>query len=173
MKYFWIIAVLAAASSAHAATGLAELKATSSTSTVHGTVVLADTPAGLHLKATLSDVPPGTHAFHIHEFGSCADRAKAAGSHYNPLGAPHGQVLKTDIHHAHAGDLGNVTADAGGHAAVEATIPGVTLSSSPYTVAGRAFILHEKVDDFSQPAGNAGGRIACGPIVLTSGPAAP
>jgi len=32
-------------------------------------------------------------------------------------------------------------------------------------------ILHEKVDDFSQPVGNAGGRIACGSIVLT-GPVA-
>ena len=35
---------------------------------------------------------------------------KAAGSHYNPMGAPHGQVLKDGMQHAHAGDLGNITA---------------------------------------------------------------
>jgi Cu-Zn family superoxide dismutase len=34
-------------------------------------------------------------------------------------------------------------------------------------VAGRAFVLHEKADDFGQPVGNAGSRIGCGPIVLT------
>jgi Cu-Zn family superoxide dismutase len=35
------------------------------------------------------------------------------------------------------------------------------------TVAGRAVVVHEQEDDFSQPVGNAGGRIACGPIVIT------
>ncbi|MBI3323135.1 MAG: superoxide dismutase family protein, partial [Candidatus Omnitrophica bacterium] len=29
---------------------------------------------------------------------------------------------------------------------------------------GRSLILHEKVDDFGQPLGNAGGRIGCGVI---------
>jgi Cu-Zn family superoxide dismutase len=34
-------------------------------------------------------------------------------------------------------------------------------------VGGRAIILHEKMDDFSQPTGNAGGRIGCGTIIVT------
>ena len=36
-------------------------------------------------------------------------------------------------------------------------------------MSGRAVIIHEKADDFSQPAGNAGGRIACGLIGLVPG----
>ena len=38
---------------------------------------------------------------------------------------------------------------------------------APHAVAGRAFILHEKQDDFGQPTGNAGGRIGCGKIDTT------
>lgn len=153
------------------ATGVAEVQGTAPSSSIKGTVQFADTPAGLKVSAQLTGVPTGQHAFHIHEFGSCVDSGKAAGGHYNPMSAPHGQVLKDGIQHAHAGDLGNITAGADGKAVVEAVIPGVTLTGGPYSVAGRAVILHEKVDDFSQPAGNAGSRIGCGPIVI-NGPVA-
>jgi Cu-Zn family superoxide dismutase len=148
-----------------AASANAELKNTGDNSPF-GTVHFEDTPAGLQISGQLANVPPGTHAFHIHEFGSCADLGKAAGSHYNPEHAPHGQVMKDGMHHAHAGDLGNVTVAANGSASIQVTVPGVTLAEGKYTVGGRAVILHEKVDDFSQPAGNAGGRIGCGPILL-------
>jgi len=154
-----------------AAMGVANVQGTAPGSTISGTVKFEDTAGGLKVSAQLTGVPAGPHAFHIHEFGSCDDMGKAAGSHYNPLKSPHGEVLKVGIHHAHAGDLGNITAGADGTAALEAVIPGVTLSGGKYDVAGRAVILHEKVDDFSQPAGNAGGRIGCGPIVLVGAPA--
>ena len=166
MKGAWIgLTVLAFTTvSGFGANGMANIKGTSAGSPLRGTVTLEDTASGLHVKAVLSGVPAGVHAFHIHEFGDCADMAKAAGSHYNPLSAPHGQVLKQGIQHAHAGDLGNVTADAAGNVSMDATIPNLTLSSGPYTVAGRAFVVHEKVDDWSQPTGNAGGRVACGVV---------
>ncbi|MBI2167628.1 MAG: superoxide dismutase family protein, partial [Candidatus Omnitrophica bacterium] len=48
----------------------------------------------------------------------------------------------------------------------EKVVPGLTLKEGEYAVAGRALILHEKEDDFGQPTGNAGGRIACGVIQL-------
>ncbi len=164
-----LMMVMGIAARSWAATGVAELKGTAAGSSISGTVKLEDTGSGLKLGAELNGVPPGPHAFHIHEFGSCADSGKAAGSHYNPMAAPHGQVLKDGIQHSHAGDLGNVTADKDGKASIEAVIPGVTLTGGAYAVAGRAVILHEKVDDFSQPVGNAGGRIGCGPILLVTG----
>lgn len=171
---YW--AVLAASlslgvSGGWAAMGVANVQGTAPGSSIGGTVKFEDTAAGLKVSAQLTGVPPGEHAFHIHEFGSCDDMGKAAGSHYNPLKSPHGDVVKSGIHHAHAGDLGNITAAADGTASLEKVIPGVTLTDGKYNVAGRAVILHEKMDDFSQPAGNAGSRIGCGPIVLVGAPA--
>ncbi len=80
--------------------------------------------------------------------------------------AMHGDVLKAGVKKAHAGDMGNITAGSDGTAAVEVTIKKVSLSGGKHDVAGRALVVHEKADDFSQPAGNAGGRIACGVIVI-------
>lgn len=151
-----------------AATATAEIKGTDPSSTIKGTVTLEDTSGGMQVKAQLIHVPPGQHGFHIHEFGSCADQAKAAGSHYNPTGAQHGMVMKDGVKNAHAGDMGNITADQSGSATLSALIPGVTVTGGQYTVGGRAIVLHEKADDFGQPVGNAGGRIGCGPILLTS-----
>jgi Cu-Zn family superoxide dismutase len=134
---------------------------------VSGIVVLQDSPAGLKIDADITQAPPGLHAFHIHEFGSCADNAKAAGSHYNPAGHPHGNALKDGIMKTHAGDFGNLTIDANGRGSLHVMIPGLALSHGDAPVAGRAFVLHEKADDFSQPAGNAGSRIGCGTILIT------
>jgi Cu-Zn family superoxide dismutase len=161
-----LLLAIGIAGRSQAAKGVAEIKGTADNSPL-GTVTLEDTADGLKINVQLAGVPPGPHAFHIHEFGSCLDMGKAAGSHYNPLSMPHGQVMKDGIHHAHAGDLGNITVAADGSATLEAVIRGISLTGSPYDVAGRAVVLHEKVDDFSQPAGNAGGRIGCGTIIIT------
>lgn len=155
-----------------AATAIAEVKGTAQGSTISGTVMFQEVANDLQVRAMLSGVPAGEHGFHIHEFGSCADSGKAAGSHYNPLSAPHGQILKEGMGHAHAGDFGNIKAGADGTVMFDAVVPGLALLGGGSTVAGRAVILHEKNDDFSQPVGNAGGRIGCGPIVLI-GPVAP
>jgi Cu-Zn family superoxide dismutase len=132
---------------------------------VSGTVMLQDTPGGLKIDAQITQAPAGTHAFHIHEFGSCDGQGKAAGSHYNPANHPHGNAIKDGIAKTHAGDFGNLTVGADGKGSLQATLSGLSLTGKT-PVAGRAFILHEKTDDFSQPAGNAGERIGCGPIVL-------
>src|ERR1035438_3218426 len=104
------LVVIGLASRGWAAMGVAEVKGTALNSPISGTVHFEDTAGGLKVSVALAGVPAGPHAFHIHEFGSCADSGKAAGGHYNPLSAPHGQVLKDGIQHAHAGDLGNITA---------------------------------------------------------------
>ena len=155
------------AAGVQAETGVANIKGTAMNSLLKGTVTLVDTPAGLKVDARLTGLPPGQHGFHIHEFGSCDDMGKAAGGHYNPENAMHGMVVKDGVMKAHAGDLGNITAGTDGNATLEAVIPDVTLTGSKHSVLGRAFIVHEKVDDFSQPVGNAGTRIGCGAIVMT------
>lgn len=106
--------------------------------------------------------PNATHGFHIHENGSCQDNGNAAGGHFNPLGSSHGKY-NTAQHHA--GDLPSLQADANGIAVVNVQTPNLRLSSGPNGVVNRALIVHANADDYtSQPAGNAGARIACAVI---------
>ena len=133
---------------------------------VVGEVALSDTPQGLLVEAHLIGVPPGSHGFHIHQFGSCDDLGMGAGPHFNPNNAPHGDVIKQGVNGVHPGDLGNITAGGDGVADYRVFIEGLTLTQGPFSVAGRGIILHTSPDDFGQPAGNAGGRIACGTITL-------
>ena len=162
-----VSSLLIGAAPAWSATGVANVQGTSAASKATGQIAFTDTKEGLKVSGNLSHLPPGDHGFHIHEFGDCGDTGKAAGSHYNPAGAPHGLLSKDGMKKAHAGDLGNLTATADGTATVDAILPGVTLNGAGANVAGRAVIVHEKNDDFGQPVGNAGGRIGCGPIVIT------
>ena len=161
------LAVCLAVSSGWAETAKAVISGTSDPASVSGVVNLQDTPGGLQVDAQISKAPPGAHAFHIHEFGACDDTGKAAGGHYNPAGHPHGNTMKAGVSKVHAGDFGNLTIAADGTGSLKTVVPGLTLSHGKYSVAGRAFVLHEKADDFSQPTGNAGSRIGCGPIIVT------
>jgi len=129
-------------------------------------VTFEDVLDGVRVTARLTGVPPGRHGFHVHEFGSCEDAGEAAGGHYNPLGSRHGEVFREGVEKAHAGDMGNITAGKDGTAVLEVKIPGVSLTGGKFAFAGRALVLHQKADDFGQPAGNAGGRVGCGIIVL-------
>ena len=150
-----------------AATGTAAIEGTADGSDIGGSLKFEDTDKGLKVTGTLENIPTGDHGFHIHEFGDCSDEGKGAGGHFNPDQHPHGDVMKEGVMKVHAGDMGNLVADKEGMAKVDVLIHGVTLNSGKFSVVGRAVIVHEKKDDFGQPTGNAGGRIACGPIVLT------
>ena len=111
----------------------------------------------------LEGLSPGQkHAFHIHQNGDCsAPDAMSAAGHYNPEGKPHG-LPESEMRHA--GDLGNVQADADGKAHYEITVKNMTIAGTLNPIIGRGVIVHAKPDDGSQPVGNAGGRIACGVI---------
>jgi len=102
------------------------------------------------------------HGFHIHEYGDCsAPDATSAGGHYDPHGHEHG------LPHAenrHAGDMGNLEANADGVANFELVVDNFTIAEGDVAIIGRGVIVHEKVDDGGQPTGNAGPRIACGVI---------
>lgn len=105
----------------------------------------------------------GRHAIHIHEFGdaSAAD-GEAAGGHYNPEGHPHAGL---DTAHRHAGDLGNLLADAAGTCQVRISVDNLSIAGARNPIIGRSVVIHAKEDDLtSQPSGNAGPRIAVGVI---------
>ena len=69
---------------------------------------------------------------------------------------------------AHAGDMNNFTVDAKGTAKTTIVNPKVTMGSEPnsiYANSGTALMIHAAADDMkTDPAGNAGDRIACGAI---------
>lgn len=144
---------------------IALIQGTAPDSPIQGIVTLTEIDQGLLIEADLQNVPnPGLHGFHIHENGSCDEMGKAAGGHFNPDQVMHGMVMKDGLEHAHVGDMGNIVVDVNGTAKLSVILPNVALENGKYNVDGLAIILHEKADDFSQPVGNAGGRIACGII---------
>ncbi|MCW5622756.1 MAG: superoxide dismutase family protein [Burkholderiales bacterium] len=158
------VAVLAGCSNVNlrSPTAMAKLAPTKG-SQVSGTVAFAQQGSKVLVEARITGLTPGLHGFHIHERGNCtAADASSAGAHFNPHSSPHagpGASVR------HAGDLGNVEADANGVAVYRAEVDGISLGAGVDSIIGRAVIVHEKVDDLtSQPAGDAGGRLACGLI---------
>lgn len=138
---------------------------------VSGTLTFDKTPNGVRIHGTISGLEPrSVHAMHIHEFGDqSSDDGMAAGSHYNPENHPHGDVSSPT---RHAGDLGNVTADDTGKASVNLTLKDITLADVKNPVIGRGVVIHTRADDFSQPVGNAGGRLGVGVIGVAKADAA-
>ncbi len=161
------LALTAAAPNAQAASATAVIQGTTEGSPISGAATFTDTDSGLQIAIVVANVPPGTHGIHIHQFGACDNAGNAAGGHYNPDSAKHGFLPSDGLAGAHAGDLGNIEVDANGHGTLDLIVPSLTVTGGKYSVAGRALILHEKMDDFGQPTGNAGGRIGCGVIVIT------
>ena len=174
MKSFWVliigVALMSTPSSGWAETAKADIQPTQSNTAgfpVSGTATLIDTPDGLKVTVQVTHVLPGQHGVHIHQYGDCSDGGNAAGGHYNPDKVTHGFLPKDGLTKAHPGDLGNIEVAPDGTGALTIILPGVSLTGDKYHVAGRAIVLHEKVDDFGQPTGNAGARIGCGTILLT------
>ena len=146
------------------ATATAILKGTVPDSKITGTVTLTEQKGGLAVVARISNAPLGAHGFHIHAIGNCGDSGKAAGGHFNPDKSPHGLYPMDGPMKAMAGDMGNINVRADGSGDFSVFMPGLTLNDGKYAVNGLSIILHDKRDDFTQPSGNAGARIACGII---------
>ncbi len=118
--------------------------------------------------------PNSIHGFHIHEVGSCErgdhdddgfeEVAGAAGGHYDPYNTNDHGDRDDDEDDKHAGDFGNVTADASGIARATFTTDVVSLSGTR-PVQNRAVMVHANRDDLeSDPGGMSGDRVACGVI---------
>jgi Cu-Zn family superoxide dismutase len=141
--------------------------ASASGSRVSGKLTLAPMGDGVHISGEVGGLLPNAlSGFHVHEKGDCsAVDASSAGPHFNPAASQHGRA-GTAMHHA--GDMDNIVADAGGVAKVNVHLLGVTLGGGGANdIAGRAVIVHAAPDDYqTQPAGNAGARVACGVIKI-------
>jgi superoxide dismutase, Cu-Zn family len=134
----------------------------------YGTLTLEPTAAGVvRISGALTGLAPGAHGIHFHQVGQCDGAAFAtAGAHVNPTGAQHGLENPRG---PHAGDLPNVFANSAGQMVVDIASPRVPLSSDGPTgvfdADGTALVIHANRDDQrTDPAGNAGERIACGVI---------
>ncbi|HXG46081.1 MAG TPA: superoxide dismutase family protein [Methylomirabilota bacterium] len=128
-----------------------------------GKITFTQEGENVKVVAEIEGLNPGQkHAFHIHQFGDCsAPDAMSAGGHYNPENHEHGLPEKE---HRHAGDLGNLQADAAGKARYEIVVKNISIAGVKNPIIGRGVIIHAKPDDGGQPVGNAGARIACGVI---------
>lgn len=149
---------------------VAEVQGSSAEEGVNGLVYFYQTEMGALLIWSIGGLPVNEEdcgssifAMHIHEGESCSftyegDKTPAptgafpnAGGHYNPYGCPHPY---------HAGDLPPLFSN-GGYAF------GAVLTSrfGVEEVLGKVVIIHGGPDDFkTQPSGNSGPMIACGPI---------
>jgi len=152
------------ASMSHGPSASAVISPTSG-STANGTVMFAQRGDGsVNVTLHLTGVAPGVHGFHVHDKGDCGDNGNAAGGHFNPTGVAHGSP-SAEPHHA--GDFGNVTANAQGVVDVKFNTHAITVAPGPASVVDHAVILHGNPDDLtSQPSGNAGPRIACGVVQM-------
>ena len=122
---------------------------------LRGTVKFYSLPCGTLVVAEITGLPEngiGFFAFHIHEGGDCGGTDFGdTGGHFNP---------GREDHPRHAGDLPPLLSRDG-----RAFLAVVTGRFRVRDVIGRTVVIHQNADDFhSQPAGDAGMKIACGVI---------
>ena len=173
MRYFSVIAVLILCLAmgfvgcGQSAPLTAKATLTDSQGQKVGEAKLTETGNGVKILLVVENLPPGVHAFHFHAKGACnCPDFASAGGHFNPFGKEHG--LKNPKG-PHAGDLPNITVGPDGKATVETVATLVTLKpgekNSLFQPDGTSLMIHANADDeVSDPAGNAGPRIACGTI---------
>jgi superoxide dismutase, Cu-Zn family len=146
-----------------------------------GTVTLSETESGTRVSVEASGLPPGFHGFHIHAVGLCEPDSVSpsdpsmtgdflsAGGHLGAAEADHGH---------HAGDLPSLYIDQSGAGDLTAVTDRFNLDALTDND-GSAVMVHAGPDNFANiperyaPAGadpmtlgtgDAGGRIACGPV---------
>jgi Cu-Zn family superoxide dismutase len=146
-----------------------------------GTVTFTEVEGGMQVSADVTGLPPGFHGFHVHAIGRCApDSASpsdpsmtgdflSAGGHLGAGDADHGE---------HAGDLPTRYVTGSGTGSLTVVTQALNVADLTDND-GSAVLVHAGRDDYANiperyaPAGpdevtrstgDAGGRIACGPV---------
>lgn len=129
---------------------------------VSGTILFDREGDALRVTGTVKGLSPGKHGFHIHEFGDLRDMQKglSTGGHFNPTGSAHGHREGDE---RHAGDFGNIEANAEGVAKIDFTDKVASINGE-HSIIGHGVVVHADEDKFTQPTGDAGGRVAIGVV---------
>ncbi|WP_340588569.1 superoxide dismutase family protein [Erythrobacter alti] len=151
-----------------AATQIASATILNRQGTEVGTARMYSLRGEVTLNASFAGLSEGTHAVHLHGVGNCsAGDFTSAGGHLNPGNNQHGTLNPRG---AHLGDLPNVSISADGSGTMSTILRGTVsaVTNNLFDSDGTAIVVHEGADDYrSDPAGAAGGRVACG--VVTRG----
>lgn len=128
-----------------------------------GHAKLKEVKQGVRITLKVKDGVPGQRGVHIHEIGDCSDIAgKSMGAHFAPDVQEHG--LPSEPEH-HFGDLGNISIQDNGKGELDIIVPKATLApSDPYSLVGRAVVMHEQRDTGEGESGQSGAPIACAVI---------
>ena len=131
-----------------------------------GTAQLLARANNLYLAVAIAGLEPGAHGFHLHTRGTCtAPDYKSAGGHLNPLDKEHGSLNPAG---QHLGDLSNLEVGSSRSASNTYDLPGDRnrLIDWLFDDDGTAIVIHAGPDDYrSDPAGDAGARVACGVLI--------
>lgn len=130
-----------------------------------GTVQLLSNGNTVSVAVAAVGLPEGEHGFHLHAIGQCeAPDFKSAGGHLNPGRATHGALSPGG---KHLGDMPNLKVGANRTGSAEVALDGDarTVLGDIFDADGTAVVIHAGPDDYrTDPAGDAGARIACGVV---------
>ncbi len=129
-----------------------------------GIALVSGSAGAAHAAKETSAVPDKVKVKIVNDKGR---KIGTAGAHLNPYQKQHGF---NNPHGFHAGDLLNIEVGPDGTVETDLVSPTVTLKrgepNSLLRDGGTSLMIHEKEDDYvTDPSGNSGSRIACGPIL--------
>ena len=127
-----------------------------------GVAEVQGTDKGVLISVSAEGLSPGWHGVHFHGTGDCSDHTdhfKKSGGHMNKEGQAHGYL---DAKGPHLGDLPNMWIGKDGTGKADFFTDAISLNALA-DKDGAALMIHAGADDYKgQPAGNSGGRVACG-----------